>query len=74
MALVAALKDPRSRVVAAIALLDRGFGKPRQAHEITHHTTAATASDAELLAIALSGSRVVVTSGDDQDEPDGTVH
>jgi hypothetical protein len=29
-ALVEALADPKQRVAAAVALLDRGFGKPKQ--------------------------------------------
>lgn len=63
-ALAASLGDPRTRVAAAVALLDRGYGKPRQSHEFNHHLTAASASDAELLAIALSGN----------EPPDGVVH
>ncbi len=34
-ALVAALSDPKARVPAAVALLDRGFGRPMQATEVT---------------------------------------
>ena len=36
-ALVASLKDPRTRVAAACALLDRGYGRPEQA--IAAHVT-----------------------------------
>ena len=66
LALSEALKDPRSRVAAAIALLDRGYGRPAQAHELKHHVQAAAASDADLLAIALSGSTVVMSEDDDE--------
>ena len=31
-ALVAALKEPKERVAAATALLDRGYGRPQQTH------------------------------------------
>ena len=34
-ALYAALKDPRTRVAAAQALLDRGYGKPLQKQELS---------------------------------------
>lgn len=34
-ALVDALSDPKCRVPAAVALLDRGFGRPMQATEVT---------------------------------------
>lgn len=34
-ALVAALDNPRERVAAAQALLDRGYGKPTQKQEVT---------------------------------------
>ena len=70
LALAAALNDPRTRVAAAIALLDRGYGKPSQAHELKHHLGAAVASDAELLAIALSGGSSVVTSEEEAEDQD----
>ena len=80
-ALAAALYDPRSRVAAAIALLDRGYGKPRQSHVLNHHLPVAVASDAELLAIALSGGSEVVTEDEEAEEeaelyslPDDVVH
>jgi hypothetical protein len=38
--LVAALRDPRHKVAAAEALLNRGFGKPAQSVSIESHTTA----------------------------------
>ena len=37
--LVAALKDPRNKVVAAEALLNRGFGRPPQNLSIESRTT-----------------------------------
>jgi hypothetical protein len=40
MALVASLKDPKSRVPAATALLNRGWGMPRQHIEATGDGTA----------------------------------
>ena len=63
--LVAALKDPRHKVAAALALLDRGFGKPVQAITTNPdgapamlHLLAAQAVGGELLA-ALDGHRVI---------------
>jgi hypothetical protein len=38
--LVAALKDPRHKVAAAEALLNRGFGKPAQSVSIESHAAA----------------------------------
>ena len=40
MALVAALSEPRERVPAATALLDRGWGRPKQHIEATGDGTA----------------------------------
>ena len=69
-ALAASLNDPRTRVAAAIALLDRGYGKPSQSHVLNHSLASGDASDAELLAIALSGGSAVVTSEEeDQNDP-----
>jgi hypothetical protein len=55
--LVEALKDPRHKVAAAEALLDRGFGRPRQVVETTDgasplllHFLAATQVSTELRA------------------------
>jgi hypothetical protein len=39
-ALVAALRNPRERVPAAIALLDRGWGRPKQTFEADTSTSA----------------------------------
>ena len=44
-----------ARVSAAIALLDRGWGKPEQSLDITHKRELREYSDAELLAIIDSG-------------------
>jgi hypothetical protein len=65
-ALVECLKDPKQKVAAATALLDRGFGKPVATHEITHHTDAMRLSDAELTALASAG----MAAADDDDEAD----
>jgi len=43
-------------VSAAIALLDRGWGKPEQYVDIAHKRDIRDYSDAELLAIATGGS------------------
>ena len=56
-ALVAALHNPRERVSAAIALLDRGWGKPqvniKSEHDVNMlHLLAAQAISAELLTAA----------------------
>jgi hypothetical protein len=64
-ALVESLKDPKTRVVAACALLDRGWGRPRQQIEATGdgmtalHLLAAQSVSAELLA-ALGERRVTI--------------
>ena len=54
-ALVEALKRPNTQVQAAVALLDRGFGRPVALHEITHHVDAMRLTDAELTALAAAG-------------------
>ena len=58
--LVGIMKERRSpaaaRVSAAIALLDRGWGKPEQYVDITHKRSIHEYSDAELLAIIATGS------------------
>ena len=62
--LVAALKDPRHKVAAATALLDRGWGRPKQMIEATGnsalelHLVAARAVSAELFA-AIDQPRVI---------------
>jgi hypothetical protein len=54
------MKERRSpaaaRVSAAIALLDRGWGKPEQSLEITNQRDIREYSDAELLAIVAGSS------------------
>jgi hypothetical protein len=60
-ALVEALKDPRSKVPAAMALLDRGYGRPEQTHTIRQITTIADLSDDELAAIAANVEREKLT-------------
>jgi hypothetical protein len=69
--LVECLKDPKHKVAAACALLDRGFGKPIATHEINHHTDAMRLSDAELTALAATGMAV---ADDSEDEPSPPVH
>lgn len=73
-ALHLALKDPRSRVAAAIALMDRGHGRPHQSHTLTHNIPAAATADAALTAIALAGSGFAPLSEGTTEELDGMVH
>jgi HEAT repeat protein len=73
-ALVSALKEPRERVAAAVALLNRGYGLPGQVVDLRHHVPAARAEDADLLAIIAAGSGPPTSSKDDQDGPGGMVH
>ena len=60
-----------ARVSAAIAILDRGYGRPAQAvyQQVTRH--ADELSDAELIAIATGGgeSGAAAESDDGADEP-----
>jgi hypothetical protein len=72
--LVDALKSPKERVPAAIALLDRGWGKPTQSHDIRHNFPASAAADSDLLLIALAGSGVAAASEDDPQLPEDVVH
>jgi hypothetical protein len=65
---VEALKDPRHKVAAAEALLDRGFGKPRQVVETTDgsspgalHFLAASLVSAELRAELERRGRPTIT-------------
>ena len=61
---------PAARVSAAIAILDRGYGRPAQAvhQHVTRH--ADELSDAELIAIAIGGSESDAESDDGgADEP-----
>lgn len=73
-ALVAALENPKERVPAAVALLDRGYGKPGQTLDINHNGLASSLSDDALLLIACSGRGAGVASEDDTQGPDGMVH
>ena len=75
--LVEALKDPRHKVAAAEALLDRGFGKPRQVVETTDgaspgalHFLAASLVSAELRAeLGQRGGRPAIDGRADAVEP-----
>lgn len=51
-------KSEAARASAAVALLDRGYGRPAQTMDITHHTPAVDdLSDTELADIARRGRR-----------------
>ena len=63
-----------AQVAAANALLNRGWGMPRQKHDVRHHLPAATADDAALLAIALGRGGDDAAPPDDPSEPGGVVH
>ena len=60
---------PAARVSAAIAILDRGYGRPAQAvyQQVTRH--ADELSDAELIAIATGGGESGAESDAGADEP-----
>jgi predicted house-cleaning NTP pyrophosphatase (Maf/HAM1 superfamily) len=58
-ALTDALQDRSYRVAAAIALLDRGWGRPAQAVDVNVRKTVREMSDEELMAIAAGGTRVL---------------
>lgn len=73
-ALVAALGNQKERVQAAAVLLDRGWGKPLQAHELRHQFPSASAADADLLAIAVAGGGAAALSPDDSEGSEGLVH
>lgn len=73
-ALVLALGEPRNRVAAAVAILDRGHGKPGQTIDLNHRVLAAAATDAALAAIAFAGGGFASLSQEDQIEPGGVVH
>ena len=72
--LVDALRSPKERVAAAVALLNRGWGNPTQSHDLRHNFPAASAADADLIAIALAGSGIAAASQDDQSQPEELVH
>ena len=69
-----ALKDPRQKVAAACAILDRGYGKPTQAVTVDHNFAAAAAGDAALLAIALSGGSAAAVAANGEAGPEDVVH
>lgn len=73
-ALVEALADQRTKVAAAQALLDRGYGRPIQSHDIRHSVAAATADDASLASLAFAGSGPAALPKDDTPRPEGVVH
>jgi len=73
-ALVEALKDPKQKVSAACALLDRAYGRPTQSLALHHHLAAAVASDADLVAIAFAGRSAAAAPPDDPEGPEGLVH
>ena len=56
-ALVAALKEPRERVAAATALLDRGYGRPEQTHTVRRITRIEDLTDEELANLAAHAER-----------------
>jgi hypothetical protein len=74
MTLLAVMSDgkapPAARVSAAIAILDRGYGRPAQAvyQQVTRH--ADELSDAELIAIATGTEPPADDGPDGADEPD----
>jgi len=72
--LVSAMRSDKHCVAAAVALLDRGWGKPTQSHDLRHNFPTATAADADLIAIALAGSSIAAASQDDQSQPEDVVH
>lgn len=51
-ALLEALKSPRERVMAATALLDRGYGRPVQTQNVRVIRDISDLSDDELIALA----------------------
>ena len=73
--LVMCLRDPRYKLAAAVALLDRGFGKPTvaihtQSEATVLHLVAAQEHGDELLRQAMSGSGVTI----DADETNTATH
>src|SRR3954451_13972126 len=74
LTLVGALIDPKHKVAAAIALLDRGYGKSIQSLTLNHNLSASAVADAALTVIALGGSSVAAASPDDPEGSEGLVH
>lgn len=58
---------PNARVSAAVALLDRGWGKPEQYIDVTSRTVREI-SDAELIAIAAGSSEGAAEAPKDKSE------
>ena len=63
---------PAAVVAAATALLDRGWGRPVQSHELHHHLEPQHMTDAEL--IALAATAAVATGDEDDPERPSPVH
>ena len=61
---------PAARVSAATAILDRAYGKPAQTVNANVVRTVLDVSDAELAAIALSGSEGAAEPQGGESEPD----
>jgi HEAT repeat protein len=74
--LVECLSSPsdRTKVAAAEALLNRGWGAPKQDIDLNHHLPVAGSSDADLLAIIAAGRGGATAPESDPDEPGGMVH
>ena len=66
-ALAAALENPKERVAAAVALLDRGYGKPSQTLNATvkRIVDADSIPDGELAHIATGGGAGIAEAPDD---------
>lgn len=65
---------PGARVSAAINLLDRDEGKPRQDVDLRHFVAASAAADADLLAIAFASGGIGSAQTQGEDESSGLVH
>ena len=74
-ALVAVMQTGESgaaRISAAVAILDRGWGKPREAKDVNVHRTIREYSDAELIAIIEEGRgdrAIAALPGTDEPDP-----
>jgi hypothetical protein len=56
-------------VAAATVLLDRGWGKPMQSHELHHHLEPRHLSDDELVALAAEGVAAAAASENPEQPP-----
>jgi HEAT repeat protein len=72
-ALISALDDRSYRVAAAIALLDRGWGRPAQSVDLNVRKTVREMSDEELMAIAAGGTRQLTDARQDTPEASHTL-